>query len=374
MNLHSWKLLLPLLILLFIMMGCSPRLSTTVNPDMQEKTKVAVSTPMGDWSEDWEAIINNLKQITVITKEGWEVEIDKLSFANSFRKNPFKVKSTDPLSSMNYTVLIWSKSDEPSVLSVSSRGVEWNHDFYSNEEAIQFANYIREAVGQNFLKQLVMDRMMLSSNDLEQVKRLSDEKMAAFSDILRSSQFISGKPRLTYPLFPYYSLEIDAGGKEIVPVEILSPTLISVIQGDDKLYFQTEDSLLSALKDEIGMVDYSESHPKFLFKAKDVRVIEQSIPYNEQHYVMNKDKIDRFEATSLLHVLVRELSKGKRTDGEQDKVHKPQLTLEFVMEKDVRSVFIYDDFYIYQGRTFSKPDILKHLRNYIFEGQRFIIF
>lgn len=339
---------------------------------MEKAQEVTESSSTGAWNQEWETMVNNFKHVSVITSEGWEVTIDHKRLADSFSKTPLKAKSSSPPGAFNYTVLIWSSSNEPNVLLINPKGVQWDNEYYDNKEAAALAAFVREAVTQSFFEQLNMDRMMLRSKDMDRTKRLPDDKMLQLTQLLREAQYISGKPRLIYPLYPSYSLEIDAGGKEIVAVDIVSPTLFSVTLGGDKLFFQSDHSLLPPLKDEMSTIDYTKQHPKYLFRAKDIGVVDQSIPYQVESFRINQDKVNRFEAKSLIHELVREIAKAEKNDEPVNKNRVPQLTLEFVLDDRVMSVYIYTDYFVYHDAVYTRQGILGQIQKYVFEDERFI--
>ncbi len=356
---------------LLFLAGCSI-LSTEPTIIMEKAQDVAESSSTDAWNQEWETMINNLKHVSVITSEGWEVTIDHKRFVDAFPKNPLKAKSFSPSGAFNYTVLIWSSSNEPSVLLINPKGVQWDNEYYGNEEAVVLAALVRKAVSQSFFEQLNMDRMMLRSKDMDRTKRLPDNKLLQLSKLLREAQYISGKPRLIYPLYPSYSLEIDAGGKEIVAVDILSPTLFSVALGGEKLFFQSDESLLAPLKDEMSTMDYARQHPKYLFRAKDIGIVDQSIPYHMESLQINPDKVNRFEAKSLIHELVREIAKAEKTDRPINNKVLPPLTLEFVLDERVVPVYIYTDHYVYLDAVYARQGILNQIKKYVYEDEWFI--
>jgi hypothetical protein len=321
-----------------------------------------------------EAIIKNLISVSVMTDNGTEITINKEKFVETFLPFYETWEMVDKASANNYeySIILRSSIDHPVVLQVGSKEMKWDQTSYVGDDMGEFTRFIREAAAKNFLKQLEAYQLMVTAKDLGQTKSLGAEESDQILKIIQSASYTHGKPRLNYPLYPYYVIELDVGGKNIVKVDVISPTLLAVQSGEDRLYYQTEDSLFSPLKEAVSLVDYSAANMKYLFKATDMLVVDHSRLYQDKRLILNRDKINSFEAKSIIHNFVRSLiesqDKGKNSDNSTDE---PIYTLKFEVADQEERVYIFKNHFVYHQQTFVKPGIAAEIESNLDEQNFF---
>ena|GEM_PF-3140143 len=360
MALSYWRMLCIALIIIF-MAGCSKEVQPVQDITKRENGHQTFMATQTDPSpqEKWNTLLGDLKNISVITKEGTEIHLDKQEFLEKFHQLPFVEEAKEDQTAYDYMVLFWSQTDEPAVFSLTKQGVKWENTFYQGDGAAKFTDYIEVMVAKEFFKQVNANRIMVMSKDLDQTKQVSDQSIEPLFSMLQQAQYLKGGPRIPYPLFPYYVLELDMAGKDIIQVEVLSPTLISVGLGNEKMYYQTIDSLYTPLMNEMPIANYSELSFNHLFKADDLQIHDYSGEMAHIYRLKLADMTD-LEIQSTIHQVIRTLKSGERVGS--SKIGSPTYKLLFTVEKEKTLIDVYPDGFIYQGQFYKKSEVIKEFK------------
>ncbi|MBP1930774.1 hypothetical protein [Ammoniphilus resinae] len=356
MALSYWRMLF-ISLLIILIAGCSKELQPEqhiTNKGNEHQTYTATQTDPTP-QEKWNTLLGDLKNISVITKEGTEINLDKQEFLEKFHQLPFVEEAKEDQYAYDYMVLFWSQTDEPAVVSLTKQGVKWENIFYRGDGATKFSDYIEVNVAKEFFKQVNANRITVISKDLDQTKQFSDQGIEELFSMLQQAQYLKGGPRIPYPLFPYYVLEMDMAGKDIIQVEVLSPTLISVGQGNEKMYYQTVDSLYTPLMTEMPITNYSEHSFNHLFKATALQVHDYTREI-AQVYDLKLEEMTELEVQSTIHQVVRTLKGGERAVS--SKPNSPVYKLVFAVEKEKILIDVYEDGFIYQGQFYKKSNVI----------------
>lgn len=314
-------------------------------------------------SSEISALLKDVLRVSIITPDGTEIHIANAPFLDELnREFAGMIRSEQAISNFAYTVVLYTKSDEPVVMQVGEEGVRVRETFYQGEAVPAVVDLVKNAVGSYYFANMQIDRIMISAQDLDRSTQLEGKLVNKFSDTLKTAQYIKEKPRLKDPLFPFYIMEMDIGGKQIVEARILSPTLLSVDSGGVDLFFQLKDSIFGLLKQEIPLIDYSDWHIKSLFNANQVSLVDHDGILPQQKTDLVNAASDPLETKGITHFFARLLSQGEPDNTGLDFSQKsPSLELQFFVDHKKVGVEVYSDGFIYRNVPYKKPGILRDI-------------
>ncbi len=351
--------------------GCSDDDSAT--NQMEPLSKNTVQDQKGDLSGN-EAMssrflfdANEVDRLTIITEDGSEINLEKEPLLTEMLGiMDTLTTSATPSTSFDYTIVLWTVHDEPVVMQIGKDVLKVGDTYYEGNTMVLLNDLVKKYAGNLYLKELNIDRVMISARDLGKTKQLSGESFLNMIEILRNAQYLEKPPRLRDPLFPYYVLELDIGGKQIVEVDVLSPTLLSVAYGEEHSYYQLNDSIFGSLKEQISLIDYTPHHVKYLFKTNELRIVDlgDSLPVGE--IVLAGEDTDPLEMKALTHSFVRMLSEGKRNSGVSLE-EKPSLMLLFQVNDEKLQVPVFRNGFIYRQQLYEREGIFDDILNHIKE-------
>ncbi|MCF6093853.1 hypothetical protein L1765_07640 [Microaerobacter geothermalis] len=310
-------------------------------------------------NQSLDLLLNNIDRVSVITKDGTEVPIEDQGFIKelSFSLKDLTPSSIEPTSFI-YTVILWLSSDEPVVLQIGENGILMGEQFYQGKSVIYLQDYIHKWVGLNLVKSLPLDQMFLYSRDMNLSAPLVKSDMERIREVIQDAQYLEEKPAVKNPLYPYYVLELDIGGKEIIEVEVLNETLISVPTSNGYYYYQLTESISPVLKKALPSTEYQSDHIKSLFLSKGVRIKNLSGKTNGAAVELSSETMDPVYAQSIAHSLVRLLEQG--TPAKLTENNKKAL-ITFLLEDREVSVAIYDNFFIFNNQVFGTANIFEKI-------------
>lgn len=310
---------------------------------------------------------NEVDRLTIITEDGSEINLDKEPFLTEMLGIMDTLTTTETHStSFDYTIVLWTIHDEPVVMQVGKDVLKIGDTYYEGNTMVLLNDLVKKYAGNFYFQELNIDRIMISARDLGKTKQLSGESLQNMIETLRNARYLEEPPRLRDPLFPYYVLELDIGGKQIVEVDVLSPTLLSVAYGEERSYYQLEDSLFGSLKEQISLVDYSPHHVKYLYKTNELKLIDQGdyLPMGE--IVLGGEDTDPLEMKALTHAFVRMLSQGEK-DSNVSLEEQPSLMLLFQVNDERLQVPVYRNGFIYRQQPYAREGIFNDILNHIKE-------
>lgn len=326
------------------------------------------SPPAQNPSLEPPALLKQVNKVSVITQDGSEVSIDTESFVAEVQELFAALTQSDQsVSNFDYTVVLWTKQDQPLVMQVGENGVKLGDTYYRGKTIPLLNHIIKNFVGNNYFRDLQVDRIMISARDLGQTKQLNGEQVEYITNTLQKAQYIQDQPRLKDPLFPYYVLELDIGGKQIVEVDVISPTLMSVKLGKEGSYYQLQDSIFGPLKEEIPLIDFSQRNIKYLFKASQMKITDQSNQLPKSEMIIGENGTDPLEVKSITHYFARLLSSGSLEDMDFSG-QSPSIVLQFMTDGRNVPVEVFADGFIFMENTYSRAGILEDIVGRIMEN------
>lgn len=305
----------------------------------------------------------SISKLSFISQNGIEIEVDPFVFEESWEKVfPKLTEEPLPAGMPLYTAIGWDKQSQPVVFQLYASGLKMGSKFYSGDAYESFAQWVKEYMGMHYFDALTMERMTLQALDIGMLAQISEEKATTLFEYLEEAVLQKGEARITSPLYPYYQLDIEYGGKNYVSVDIITPTLVSVQDGENRWYYQLSQSLLSELAQVIPLQDYSIQHIKHLFQAEGL-VIEQE----SQIVEFNQAAEDPLKTKAFIHGIARALAYSKpqglaEITEDQEKIM--SLTFSFT-NQEKQSVELYDDFFIFNNRVYDLAQAEQKIEEFV---------
>ncbi|GAB7388202.1 hypothetical protein BSNK01_20390 [Bacillaceae bacterium] len=297
-------------------------------------------------------------KLSVLTEDGGEIALDKEQFLKAFAESfPSLQKGGEPTARFEYTLVLWEEGKEPLVMQIGKEGIAVEGQYFHGTTVSDVSQFVRKAIADQLLKALPIDRIVLTAKDLNRSRQLSKTDVSRIRQVLAQAQYIEEEnPRIKDPLFPNYFLEFADGGKELVQVNVISPTLLSLRFGEKQFYYQLQDSIFSLLKETIPIIDYSPGHLKYLFKADQLVISDKRPGFAHETYEIAEKGDGALQAKAITHYLARLLSAG-REEGANGAKGEVKMILTFYVDDVPRRVQVFEDHFTYLGKDYYKARI-----------------
>ncbi|MBO8171033.1 MAG: hypothetical protein H0Z33_03970 [Bacillaceae bacterium] len=368
---RGYALVLSLFGIALFVSGCSNDTADDQNVSkntVQETAEIETVTESSSSSGDMASLLQDVKKITIISMDGSEINVELDPFITDIQDLlPTLQKSDKTLSTFDYTVVFWNQQDDPVVMQVGENGVKLGDTYYTGSTVTLLMDLVENYAGNHFFDNLQIDRIMISARDLGQTKQFSGEDVRVITQSLQNARFIQEPPRIQDPLYPYYVLELDVGGKQIIEVELISPTLLSVDLGEKRSYYQLKESLYGPLKKQIPLMDYSPGHIKYLFKSSEIKLIDMAEMLPKAEILVGGEGTDPLEVRSITHFFVRLLSTGEPADINLNK-NSPSMMLQFKINDTIIPVAVYPDGFIYKNQAYEREGIQQAIVDRVMEN------
>jgi hypothetical protein len=296
-----------------------------------------------------------------------EIALDVTKFKSDLAEVVGKLEQADPPSEQVYpfTVVVWKKSGEPIVIQVSTKGLKIGDQYLAGNDAAGFQNSIKKLVGEQLFANLWVDRITFEALDLNRSVTLSDNEKASLLQLLKKTIYNPEPSRTVFPLFPYYQLQLDTGGKSITTVDVLTPTQLRVNVGDMPFYYTLPDNtLFGQLKQAFSNV--APSGPvAHLFNA-DRLSIHSANQKDGQETIIDGEHMDQVLAKSMVHEVVRMLNDAQASNAQVKE--SPELILGFSLNGKSVEVSVTKNSFIMNGKVYASKGLLDHMR-FIFNGE-----
>lgn len=293
-----------------------------------------------------------ISKLSLISEKGVEIEFDPQLFEEKWELIYPKLQE-DQLESggkLLYTAIGWNKESQPVVFQMYSSGLKIGSNFFSGEAYQSFVQWVSEYIGLHYFEALTMERMTLQALDIGMKAQISDEKAAFLYEHITDAVLQKGEVRITSPLYPYYQLDVEYGGKDYVSIDLISPTLIALEDGHDRWYFQLSQSLFAELTEVIPLQDYSIQHIKHLYQAEGLVLEYEGRKVDLQQAVDDQLKIKAY-IHDIARTLARSQSRGMEELVEPQEKH-AVLTFIFA-NQETQTVQLYEDYFIYHHRLYD---------------------
>lgn len=343
-----------------IVLGCS--VDTKVEPkesdyemDNHSKDHVYSSSAKEDLSIEF-------SRVSLISQEGIEVELDAIMFQEQWDEYTKFLKESDPFALNEiYTVVGWDKLNQPYVFQVSAQGLKVGQDYYKGEKIEQLVQWIKEHIGIEYLNNLTMEGMILEARDLEIKKELPRNLAKDVFHLITSSTLVKGEARIKTPLYPFYLMDVEYKKDQFLQLVVLSPTLISIEDGNDRWFYQLNGSVFSLLKDVIPITHFSDHHIKHLFQAQEIVIQHKDTELNLSEQVHEELILE-----TVIHEISRLFAQGKRTGKMNQGSTEPLFIVQFNLpDSSVSQIEVYDHYYDFHNQIFDLYDVNNKLQEII---------
>lgn len=302
--------------------------------------------------------------VTVVSSGGMEVGLEVVGFQTAWDRTMSHAVETQINSTVpTYTLVLWDRQNHhPSVVQLYAEGMKMDSHMITSKNYDEFLEWIGEQIGREFFSSIEMERMSLSALDLGIRTQIPDTLAEEIFTLIRSSNVITNDNHVFAPLFPYYQLEIEYSGKEFLRLDIMSPTVLQLQDGNDTWHYELDDFVFKNLKEIIPTRVYTQGHIKSLFQAENVVIHDpEKIRDVHEHFE------DTLQAQSWIHALIRILAEGTRTDAEHGAPNEqPPLILEFELTGNQHSrVLVYDHLFIHNQTRYQRSGIREEITRLI---------
>lgn len=349
----SLTLCMGTLSLLFV--GCSEKVSVETETKSLEKEVTSLETVPTRENLELEIKFNHL---SFISHEGMEIGLDAALFQEKWVELTEYLQLSSNIALQDpFTLVAWDKENQPYVIQIAPAGIKIGQDFYRSEKKLEpLIDWIREHIGDEYLNNLSMERIIIEARDLDIKKELSSQMAEDVYQLLKSSVLVKGEPRILTPLYPHYLLDVEYKKDQFLQFVVLSPTLLAINDGQNKWFYQLNNSMFSLLKEIIPITHFSEHHIKFLFQAEEI-IIEDG----EHTYVINKDQTEGLVLETLVHQYARMFAQGRKTTKtnlpiEEDAEIHFRVQFNFVNSLP-KHITVYDDFFYFDEERYELANI-----------------
>lgn len=288
-------------------------------------------------------------KVSLISQEGIDVELEADRFQAKWSEyTPFLVESSPIEMADSYTIVGWDKQNQPHVIQVSNEGIKVGQDYYQVKKTEDLMAWIREHIGLKYLNHVEMERIMVEARDLEIKKELPNALAEDVFQLIKGSSLVRGTPRLVEALYPAYILDIEHKKDHFLQLTVLSPTLISIQDGQDRWYYQLNHSIFSLLKEVIPITYYSKEHIKHLFQAEDLKVLKEGERYSFSDSAQEALTLDTF-----IHHYVRQFAKGRKTAAALEQEPLPYRVQFIFADSSVKELLVGEHVYYYEGERYE---------------------
>lgn len=289
-------------------------------------------------------------KVSLISQEGIDVELEAALFQDKWVEYiPFLVESSPITLQDSYTIVGWDKHDQPHVIQVSTAGIKVGQDYYQVEKTVDdLIKWIKEQIGLEYLNHLEMERIIVEARDLDIKKELPFAIAEDMFQLIKASSLVRGKPRLVEALYPAYLLDVEYKKDHFLQLVVLSPTLISIQDGQDRWFYQLNHSIFSILKEVIPITYYSKQHIKHLFQAQEMIVLKE-----DEHYSIADMGNETLTLETLIHHYVRHFAKGRKTSP-VDKKEPITYRIQFIFDDEsIKELQVGEHVYYYEGQRYE---------------------
>lgn len=336
---------------------------------MMNKNQVTV---IGASAEKFDAVpsmidlIHDVKRVSVITPDGFEMELDATFWQEELLDNFDQfTEAQSPNSQYMYTLLLRTNEGSPIVMQVGEQAVTFADRTYTSATLPQFILNLRRAIGSQLLADLNIEHISITMLDVAtQPISFEDHEIQEIRKIIESASLILEPLEHSYPLFPHYVVQLLDGDKSVIQLDIIGNNIIAIPFGkNQRYYYYVNENLYAKFLQYIPPLDFLEDHPKSLFSAIATKIRTQE----GTEYQFGDPQLSTLYDNSIADSFVRLLLDGKKQT--------PPSHLEvlyeiiFLDEEHERNVIIYADGYEYRGQYYhllNAGSILgNHLQNII---------
>ncbi|GAA0364941.1 hypothetical protein [Bacillus horti] len=305
----------------------------------------------------------SISKVSIISQDGVEVPLDSTEFEAKWESvySSF-VPSEQVAQRMHYTVISWNDEGQPAVMQLYPDSLKVGQDFFSGQGYESFLQWVRESLGSHYFGELDLERMTLQALDIGMKAQVPEAKADSLFSLLQQAVLQKGDIRIKSPLYPYYKVDVEYGGKKYLSFDIITPTLISLQDGQDRWYYQLNQSLLSELAEVIPLQDYSVYHVKHLFQASGLEVDD-----GEAKILLDEVTDDQLRIRSHIHEITRYLATAQPVDllehwGSNDQ----QLLATFTYPNEQnQQVYIYDHYFIYEDQFYDLMNVQERFKELV---------
>lgn len=315
--------LYPILVAGLLMAGCSQE-SKGTDPDMRDR----IETDLGA-----------VEKVTVMSTDGQEVMLDLPVFLKELPEQGKDLQISPDLleqEDVRFTLVLYRRQLAPLVVSVGEKASQYGESTYRGIGAVHFYQWIRSQTGKGLLAQQ-LNSVLLSADDLSQTRVLGAVESGTIKNMLDAAVPETDQSDKQYPLHPYYRMRINSTEKPL-EVTVLTPTLLSVPFGRERLSFHVEGKLFSQLTEWLPPAEMADDSIEPLFKSTRIR-LETTGGKPVQN--MELDVIDTTVEQGIAHQAVRLLKTGVPLT-ETPKLEGSELyRLQFLVNGKERTVVFY---------------------------------
>lgn len=300
----------------------------------------------GQLGIDLEAIAS----ISVFTADGQEVPLDHAIFMERISRQHGEFHASDqPMKpeEVRFTLVAYRQNGSPLVMEVGAQASRFGETTFRGVGAEEFYRQIRELTGKSLLRRN-LHAVEAKAMDLARSVTLQASQVMALEQWLRTAEYHPDQESHPYPLYPDYRLELDYGDR-VVEATVMTPSLLAVNIGDERLYFHVSGELFSRLTEWLPLYAAHPTELDVLFKTTEMHLI----PGKAKNVKERRWKMEQSEAQAVLHHLVRILRTGEvTTDNKNVLAAEPQYTLIFYHQGKAYPVSMHPHQFVLQDTVY----------------------
>jgi len=259
--------------------------------------------------------LESIASVSVFTADGQEVPLDHSHFMERISSQPGEFHASDqPMKpeEVRFTLVAYRQSGSPLVMEVGPQASRFGDATFRGVGAEAFYRQISELTGKSLLRRS-LHAVEVKAMDLTRSVTLQAGQLASLETWLQNAEYHPDQESHPYPLYPDYRLELDFGDR-VVEATVMTPSLLAVNIGDERLYFHVSGELFSHLTEWLPLYAAKPTELDVLFKTTELRLI----PGHEMGGKERNWKVEQSEAQAVLHHLVRILRTGEATPDKKD--------------------------------------------------------
>jgi hypothetical protein len=353
--------------LMFPVLGCEFK-KNQVNRNVEEEySKVDIHSMKEKAKDDTFEDLYKIKstKVSFFSKNNIEVIVAPEPFQEKWVEYVSTLKETDPYHfELVYTIIIWDRDMHPYVIQLARDGMKIGQRYYLATENQLFIQWVKNYIGEKYINSFLVEGLYLEALDLKLKRQVSDQLMKEVLEVLQQSTLVKGEKRADTPLFPYYRLILAQKEKENIEMDIITPTLVRVNDGNDRWYYQLNDSLYTYLKSVIPVKNFPPSNIRSLFTAEEVG--------DEAERESPASGTQPLEDESKVHDIARLLIKGIFV-GEENKMGESVLNSKkdkedgyaihfFYLDGSIVKVKILDNHFVFDNSLYQLDGVGKMIK------------
>lgn len=315
--------LFPILVAGMLMAGCS-----SANKANDSEMRNRIETELGA-----------VEKVTVMSTDGQEVMLDLPSFLKELPEHGKDLQiSPDSLNQedVRFTLVLYRRQLAPLVVSVGEKASQYGENTYRGKGAVYFYQWIRRQTGKGLLAQQ-MNSILLTADDLSKTKALGTAEIGTIRAMLGAAVPDTEEVDRQYPLYPYYRMRIDSTERPL-DITVITPTIVSVPFGREKLVFHVEGKMFSQLTAWLPPSDMADDPFDPLFKATRIRLEGKN---GNPVQTMELDVTNTTVEQGIAHQAVRLLKTGMPLREAPKQPGAEQYQLQFMVNDKERKVVFY---------------------------------